>query len=134
MSDVTDDLARAAIDLIGRTGARELVIGFLHDDVPSEEAGWYAHAQYQGARITVEDKPGPAEALDALAHRLLTGAKCRCGRLAALSDQGAVSYGKTSMADGSTWTVEQAAAAGQCRWRRIGPRWEPSCPEPEDRR
>lgn len=133
MSTIDDDVAAAAVDLIGRAGARELQIGYLHDDVPSERAGWYAYAQYQGARITVEDKPGPAEALDALAHRVLTGAQCRCGRLVALSDEGAVAYGNAHLPDGSSWTVEEAAAAGQCRWARRGRRWEPSCPEPPGR-
>jgi hypothetical protein len=34
--------------MAGRAGAREFEIGYLHDDVPLEDAGWYAHVQYQG--------------------------------------------------------------------------------------
>lgn len=123
-----DDAAIAAVDLVGRSGATDFTWGYLHDDVPSEEAGWYAHAQYRGARITVEDQPGPVEAMEALARKVLTGGKCTgCGRLVALSDAGAVAYERSHLVDGSEWTIEQARAAGQCRWRRVGKRWEMGC-------
>lgn len=127
MTTLDEDAITALADLAGRTGARQLQIGYLHDDVPVQEAGWYAHAQYKGARITVDDQPGPVEAADALARRLLDGAKCMtCGGLVTLSDEGAMAY-NTPLVDGSPWTVEQAAAAGLCRWRRVGPRWERGC-------
>lgn len=126
-----DDAAlKAGVDLVRRTGARGFEVGYLHDDVPSEQAGWYAHAQYQGARILVENQPGPIEAVEALARRLLTGARCvRCGGLVALSDHGAVAYAPGApMADGSTWDGRRAALRfGQCRWRRVGARWEMGC-------
>ncbi len=128
-----DDVVIACADLVGRAGARGFEIGYLHDDVPVELAGWYAHAQYRGARIQVADQPGPAQAADALARRILTGAKCRCGRLASLSPDGAIAYSDTAMADGTRWTVQEARAAGQCLWRRRGQRWEPSCPPPSGR-
>lgn len=120
------DAMKACVDLVGRTGATGFEIGFLHDGVPIDQAGWYAHAQYKGARITTQNHPGPIEAADALARRLLNGAKCRCGRLVALSDRGAMAH-EAHLADGSFWTAQQAAAAGQCRWRRFGPRWERGC-------
>lgn len=128
--NLDQDAVIACADLVGRAGATEFQIGYLHDDVPADQAGWYAHAQYKGARITAEDHPGPAEAADALACQLLAGARCRCGRLVALSDHGAVAF-EGQMADGSTWSVEEARAAGQCRWRRVGPRWEMGCPDGE---
>lgn len=122
-----DDAVAAAADLVGRSGARNLQVGYLHEGVPVEEAGWYAHAQYQGARLTTEDHRGPVEALEALARRILTGAKCvHCGGLVALSDDGAYYMGGT-MADGSVWTRRQAHAAGHCRWRRMGPKWLRGC-------
>ncbi|HYS41156.1 MAG TPA: hypothetical protein VEO01_36540 [Pseudonocardiaceae bacterium] len=130
--NLDQDAVTACADLVGRTGATNFTIGYLHDDVPPDQAAWYAHAQFRGARITIDDQPGPVEAADALCRRLLDGAKCRCGRLVTLSDSGAVAYDST-MADGSTWTVEQARRAGQCRWRRIGARWEPNCPTPPGR-
>lgn len=123
----------ACADLVGRAGARGFQIGYLHDDVPADQAGWYAHAQYRGARITADNHRGPVEAAEALARRLLTGAKCRCGRLVALSRSGAVAFDGTVVADGSRWTVADARSAGQCRWERRGARWEPSCPVPGGR-
>lgn len=125
-SGVDQDAVVAAADLVGRTGATGFEIGYLHDDVPNEEAGWYASAQYRGARI-IEESSGPTEAAEALARRLLTGARCKCGKLVALSDSGAVAYDDVTMADGTKWTVDKARAAGQCRWRRMGARWQQGC-------
>jgi hypothetical protein len=100
------DAVLAAVDLAGRTGAKSCEIGFLHEGVPVGEAGWYAAALYKGARITVDDHPGPVEAADALARRLLAGGRCiRCGRRIRLSGQ---------------------SGAG-CRWRRFADHWQPSC-------
>lgn len=80
MSDL-DDRATAAIELIARTGATHLEIGYLHDNVPTDQADWWASAQYRGAKIHVEHKRSPGHALDALLVRLLDGAVCRwCGR------------------------------------------------------
>jgi len=122
---------QACADLVGRSGARQFEIGFLNDEPPH---AWYAHAMFRGARIQVENQAGPAQAAMALAQKILTGAKCRCGRLVALRPGGAVAFRKTRMADGTEWSAAQAARAGQCRWRLVGARWEPSCPVPADRR
>lgn len=129
-----EDAVVACVDLVGRTGATGFEIGYLHDDVPSEEAGWYAHAQLRGARITEQDHRGPTEAADALARRILTGARCKCGRLVALSDSGAVAFEDVTMADGTKWTAEEARQAGQCRWRRQGNRWVMGCQNRAQRR
>jgi hypothetical protein len=107
MSFFDHDAVVALADLVGRTGAREFEIGWVHDDVPSEEAGWYATAKFKGARIT-EEGAGPTEAADALSRRLLTGARCKCRKLVALSDYGAVAYSDVKMADGSTWSEAEA--------------------------
>lgn len=121
----------ACADLAGRTGAKEFEIGYLHDGVPIDQAGWYAHAQFRGARIHIEEQRSPVAAAYALAVRLLTGAKCvRCGSLVTLASDGtAFAFTRAHLADGTTWSAEEAAAAGQCRWRLVGERWEPSCPE-----
>lgn len=124
----------ACANLVGRTGARHFEIGYLHDDVPVEQAAWWASAQFRGARIQVDGHIHPAAAATALAVKLLTGAKCRCGKLVALSDRGARVFEDARMADGTVWTAAQAAAAGQCRWRLTGNRWEPSCAVPAQRR
>jgi hypothetical protein len=121
-----DDALIAAADLVGRSGSKEFEIGYLHDDVPADQASWWAQATYQGIRIIAENHPGPIEAAEALARRILEGAKCKCGKLVALSDAGAMFYDAT-MADGSSWTAEEAIKAGQCRWRRYGRRWQQGC-------
>ena len=101
------DAVVASVDLIGRTGARSLELGFVRDGVPVSEADWWAHAQFRGARVGVEHHAGP---LEALARRLLAGATCRrCGKPIQLSD----------------------TAAG-CRWTRHGDRWQPGCGKPVD--
>lgn len=128
--NMDDDAIFAAADLVGRAGAKEFQVGYLHDDVPVEEAGWYAHAQYRGARIGVEDHRGPVEAVEALARRLLDGAECRCGRLVALSDAGAMVYPGAYRPDGTVMTPERVAELaerGQCRWTRKGRHWVGAC-------
>lgn len=122
-----DDRLIAAVELVGRTGAKAFEIGYLHDDVPADQAAWYAHAQYQGTRITAENHTHPCDAAEELARRLLTGAKCACGKLVALSGDGAFAYRQAHMSDGSTFTAEQAADAGLCRWKRDGRHWVSAC-------
>lgn len=134
MIDLDEDAVLASVDLVGRTGARGLEVGYLRDDVPAAR-DWWAHAQYRGARIAVEHHTGLVEALEALAHRLLTGAQCQgCGRLVALSDDGAVAFTDGHLVDGRPLTAEQAAEVGQCRWRRVGPKWHMGCQDRDGRR
>lgn len=109
MTDWTDqyvnqDILLACADLVERSGGRQFQLGHLHDDVPVEEAAWYAHVTFKGARVTVDNQRSPTAAALALAERLLHKAMCRCRRPVTLSDD----------ADG-------------CRWRLVGPRWEPGC-------
>lgn len=97
----------AAIDVVGRSGGKGFEVGFLDEDVPAHLARWYAHAQYKGARISTEEHPGPVEAAEALAWRLLEGGQCTsCRRLIGL---------------------EGHAGGGPCRWRRVGDCWVPGC-------
>lgn len=126
--DFDMDAAVAATELVGRTGAKGLEFGYLHDDVPIAEAAWYAFARYKGARIIEENHVGPVEALEALAKRILTGAKCQhCGGLVALSDHGALAYAASTLLDGTPWNIEQTRDARQCRWRRAGRTWKRGC-------
>ena len=123
--NLDEDALVAAADLVGRTGAKGFEIGYLHDDVPIEQAGWYAHAQYNGVRITEEDHVGPAEAAEALARRLLEGGKCTsCGGLVALSSRGAMFHPSAKLADGTRW---DGLPAKQCRWTRMGNHWVAGC-------
>lgn len=126
--NLDEDALIAAAELVGRTGAKGFEVGYLHDDVPLEQAGWYAHAQYSGTRIMVDDYSGPVEAAEALARRLLEGGKCtRCGGVVALSSAGALIYPDVTLTDGTRWTEKDAVAAGQCRWTRLGSRWTAGC-------
>lgn len=126
-SAMAEDVVLAAVDLVSRTGAKGIQIGYLHDDVPVEEASWYATAQYKGTRITCEDQPHPVMAAEGLARRLLTGAKCaHCGALVTLDEAGAYAKDATLL-DGTPWLVEQQQAAGLCRWWRDGRVWRRGC-------
>lgn len=98
------DAVVACADLIGRTGATGLELGYVHDDVPVEDAGWYAHATYRGTRLMTEDHRSPSAAALALAERLLAGGMCRCGQRVTLDDD-----------------------RPGCRWQLMGKRWEPGC-------
>lgn len=104
---MNDDIIMATVHLVDRCGASDFEIGYLHDDVPLEEAGWWAHAAFRGDRITVADQPSPTAAALALSQRLLTGATCRCRQPVTL-------------------TAHQPG----CRWRLMGDRWEPGCDAP----
>ena len=122
-----EDAVKACADLVGRTGATSFECGYLHDDVPAEEAGWYATAVFKGTKITAEDKSSPAEACHELAVRLLSGGQCQhCRKLVTLSPFGAVAHDVT-LVGGRTWTAEEQAAAGLCRWRRAGDKWVRGC-------
>lgn len=116
-----------ALELMPRTGARGLEVGYLRDDVPAVEADWYAHAQYQGARIIAEHHTGPVDALEALAVKLLTGAQCvHCKGLVALTTAGALFY-PSHLVDGTPFTEAEARTRPQCQWRRVGTRWIRGC-------
>ena len=102
------DVVKAVFHLAERSGARDCEIGYLHDDVPSEQAGWFGAAQFRGARIMVGDQSSPDAAALALATRLLAGAVCRCGK--------------------PVTTVDDKP--DRCRWRLVGDRWTPGCDVP----
>jgi hypothetical protein len=122
------DAVKACVDLAGRTGAKEFECGYVNEGVPVADAGWYATAVYKGAKLTAEDKASPAEACDALAERLLSGAQCQhCHGLVSLIDGGAFAYRSAVLATGQRWDAEDAARAPQCRWTRTGGRWERGC-------
>lgn len=119
----------AAAELAHRAGGREFEVGYLHDDVPAEQAGWYAHVKLRGGRLTAEDHVGPSEAADALAERILAGGQCQnCGGFTVTTDAPAYRVpAEATLADGSTRTAADVAEAGFCRWRRHGDRWRRDC-------
>lgn len=107
MTDTAEDVVLAVADLAYRAGASGFEVGYLRDDVPVEDAGWYATAFYRGARITVDEHRSASTAAIALAERMLRGATCRCGRGVTLADD-----------------------TPGCRWHLAGQRWEPGCDAP----
>lgn len=124
----------AAVEVAARSGAKNLEVGYLNDsNLPIYERDWYAHVDYGGTRVTVEHLAGPVEALEALALRLLTGAKClRCGGLVTLdgatrttvtAEQG----GYMALPGQEPWTEEAAKSAPLCHWQRKGDRWRRGC-------
>lgn len=128
MINMDDDALIAGVDLVGRSGARSIEIGYLHDDVPAEEADWWASANYRGTKLQVEHAPSPVAAVEALALRVLAGGMCNhCKKLVALQDDGAFAWMEAHLLNGVRWNVEDAARAGQCRWRREGRRWVRGC-------
>ena len=145
MISLDEDALVATVDLVGRSGARNFELGWDCPHSPGEPDGhscpevrWHAHAQYRGVRITEEGRPGPVEAAEALARRLLSGATCRCGRLVTLSDTSAVVFTQPRSAIQDQLrelglemvSAKRAAKVGFCRWTRQGRRWEPSCDAP----
>lgn len=135
-ADLLDlDAVVATVDLVGRSGATNFEIGWLNDpdDPVYAERGpeWWCKAQYRGKRLNVEGYARPDDAATALAVEILRGGKCRCGRLVRLhGEDSAFAHHDVEMADGTRWTAQEAAEAGQCEWRRDGQKWQPSCPEP----
>jgi len=116
-----DDRILAVADLTGRTGAKTLEMGHV-------PAGWWAAALYQGGRITVEGQHCPPEAAEALAVRLLTGAKCMgCGGLVSLDGIGGWIGSEQHMTNGESFTVRDAMDKGICHWKRTGKRWGSEC-------
>jgi hypothetical protein len=102
----------ALVDLCRKCGAAALELGYLHDDVPVEEAGWWASVQYAGTRITVDDHTSPEAACEALAKKVLNGGMCRCGRTAVTDNRPPRRGGRL------------------CRWRLLDGVWAAGCDAP----
>lgn len=121
------DAVMAAADLASRAGASGFQIG--HTDPAEGPVTWYATAEYDDNAITASGHPDPSAAATALARRILTGGKCRCGGLVALSISGAFAPPDTAtMLDGSD--PRALRDAPQCLWILEGRRWEPGCDVP----
>lgn len=102
---MNEDAIIACAHLVGRAGATEFELGHTgDDDTPDDQVTWYAHAKYRGARIQTAEHRTPTAAANALTERLLSGATCRCGKPVTLSDR-----------------------KRGCRWRLVGPQWQPGC-------
>jgi hypothetical protein len=132
MTALDEDALKASVDLIGRSGARDLEIGYADDTATlAAAADWYAVCSYRGTKLITEHHQGPLEAVEALSRRILAGVLCtHCGGLVALSDAGTTIHDGAVMADGSTMTADRARRLPQCRWRRVEDRWVRGCETP----
>lgn len=123
------DAVVACADLAERAGASSFECGY--DPDRDERTRWYAKAEYAngGHQLVASGHPGPEAAAMALAARILTGAKCKCGGLVALSVDGAwAPAASATMLDGSDPRVLRDAP--QCLWILDGQRWESGCDAP----
>jgi hypothetical protein len=104
---VEPDAVVAVADLCARAGATEFEVGYLEDDVPINEARWYAQVRFRGALLVCDERQSPDEACDALARRILAGGTCTgCNRLV---------------------TLNEPDLRRQCRWHRDGSCWVRGC-------
>jgi hypothetical protein len=119
-SDTDMDKLIAAVDIVGRAGGMDFECGY--DDSKTAPNWWYANCRTRDGqsrsgfhnRISSEH-PGPAEAAEKLARKLINGGTCtHCGRVITLSRTGLAVAG-----DGSA----------VCFWTRQGKRWERGCTE-----
>lgn len=104
------DALVAAADLVGRSGASNFQVGYLHDDDDPSflvfGPQWYAHAQYRGRRITAEGFDRPDDAADHLAKKILAGGQCaHCALIVSLDFD----------------------APERCHWWREADRWVRGC-------
>jgi hypothetical protein len=120
------DITYATADLIGRSGATELQIGYLDENVPSHLARWYATARYRGTRITADEHTSPQDALTALARQVLEHGQCQgCGGVVTLTPEPiTTAFGRTLL-DGNRLEVDPSTRT--CMWVREGRRWEMGC-------
>lgn len=111
LSEEDRDRLTAAIDVVGRAGARGFELGFLDADRPAHLARWYATATYRGAKVIVEEHASPVDAAEELAWRLVEGGRCTsCGGRVAVDGHGIPDLNGV-----------------RCRWSRRGDCWVPGC-------
>lgn len=68
----------AAIDLIGRTGARLFELAFDDETGHSRmPVMWHASARFKGARVSSQAFPFPAQAAEDLLARVIDGGQCK---------------------------------------------------------
>ena len=107
------DRLMAAVDMIGRAGAKGFEVGHLEESVPAHLARWYASATFKGAKVAVEELASPVDAAEQLAWKLLDGGMCtHCSKRIGLAGH--------------------EAPPGACLWHREGDCWVPGCIAPED--
>lgn len=108
-----EDRMVAAVECIGRGGATELEFGFLEDDVPMDQARWWARARWRGHQVSSDEHRAPWLAMEALMVEVIDRGQCgACGRTVALA---------------STAPAPGARGGTVCRWYREGRHWLRGC-------
>lgn len=103
-----EDRLLAAVDMIGRSAARQLEVGW--DDDTDPPGDWWAAARFRGTRVFVEHHATADDAVEALLFLLLEGAQCvLCGRHATVP--------------GARYSDGRPA----CEYRRVGAWWVRGC-------
>ena len=122
------DVVNAAVDLAGRSGATGFE--FAHTDPGAGPVTWFATVEFGPDKsIVMSGYPDPVQAANAMAGRLLSGAKCKCGGLVALSMRGAwVAPEGGKLLDGTD--AHALRNARQCLWMLEGDRWVSGCDAP----
>lgn len=107
-----DDHALAdAVEMVGRTGAKSITIGWLVDDPPPDVANWYASAEFRAGTMVTDPQMTPRLAAEALADILRSGARCRfCGKR--------IAWGARRKSERQRW----------CLWTKAGGGWVRGCP------
>lgn len=127
LDQINLDAVMAAANLAERAGASYFQLG--HTDADAGPVTWWASVKYGQTELMAAGHPDPESAATALAKRILTGAKCKCGGLVALSVDGAWAPGdSTTMLDGSDPRVLRNAP--HCLWILDGQRWQSGCDAP----
>lgn len=108
MAVMDEDAVIAAVHLVDRCGATAFDYGYAKDTPRSEDAQWWAKAEFGVRAIMVKDYRSPVEAIEGLARRLMDGAMCKCGKQVAL----------------------EGADPAMCRWTRNGRSWDAGCDAP----
>lgn len=108
------DAILASAELVGRAGGSDFAVGYERDDVPLEEAGWWASATFKGKEVKVVEQRSGALACEILARNLLDGGLCtHCRRVVRIRPQG--------------YVEDVYKGPKPCAWHRVGPTWKRGC-------
>lgn len=124
-----EDRLVAAVDVIGRCGARGLQLldldadeSVTRIDPTAARTRWIASARFPDGRTLSAASGSPVRSAEGLAASLLHGGICRhCGTLVSLD--GCTDPGVLVI------VYRRGCLPAGCRYRREGPRWVPGCEE-----
>lgn len=125
--ELDSDAVVAAVALGGRSGARNIEIGYVNDNPPHN---WYVQAQYKGDRIIVEGYDYPDEAADGFAAAILEHGICtHCGGRTSITASDDVTTVETDAMDRAARRrlLRESKRKPPCLWYRSGREWKRGC-------